>query len=106
MIAYHTEDVKTKIVIPTTNYNIPFFPWQKSLLETVLCFPCAGSGNTLTTNEEKEIYDKVSAELENYWTIEEEAMTKGAKSEEAEYLAAQKIAAEELEPIYNEVYQS
>lgn len=61
--------------------------------------------NTLTSNEEKEIYDKLSAELENYWTIEEEAMTKGAKSEEAEYLAAQKIAAEELEPIYNEVYQ-
>lgn len=61
--------------------------------------------NTLTSNEEKEIYDKVSAELENYWTIEEEAMTKGAKSEEAEYLAAQKIAEEELEPIYNEVYQ-
>ena len=61
--------------------------------------------NTLTTDTEKEVYDKVSAELENYWTIEEEAMTKGVNSEESEYLAAQKIAAEELEPIYNDVYQ-
>ena len=59
--------------------------------------------NTLTTNEEKEIYDKVSAELENYWTIEEEAMTKGANS--IVNKAAQKIAAGELEPIYNEIYQ-
>lgn len=59
--------------------------------------------NTLTTNEEKEVYDKVSAELENYWTIEEEAMTKGANS--IVNKAAQKIAAGELEPIYNEIYQ-
>lgn len=59
--------------------------------------------NTLTSNEEKEVYDKVSAELENYWTIEEEAMTKGANS--IVNKAAQKIAAGELEPIYNEIYQ-
>ena len=59
--------------------------------------------NTLTTNAEKEVYDKVSAELENYWTIEEEAMTKGANS--IVNKAAQKIAAGELEPIYNEIYQ-
>ena len=59
--------------------------------------------NTLTSNAEKEIYDKVSAELENYWTIEEEAMTKGANS--IVNKAAQKIAAGELEPIYNEIYQ-
>lgn len=59
--------------------------------------------NTLTSNAEKEVYDKVSAELENYWTIEEEAMTKGANS--IVNKAAQKIAAGELEPIYNEIYQ-
>ncbi len=59
--------------------------------------------NTLTTNAEKEVYDKLSAELENYWTIEEKAMTKGANS--IVNKAAQKIAAEELEPIYNEIYQ-
>ena len=59
--------------------------------------------NTLTTNAEKEVYDKVSADLENYWTIEEEAMTKGANS--IVNKAAQKIAAGELEPIYNEIYQ-
>lgn len=61
--------------------------------------------NTLTTNSEKEAYDALSAELENYWTIEEKVMTKGANSDEAEYMAAQKMAAEELEPIYNDVYQ-
>ena len=30
MIAYHTEDVKTKIVIPTIKYNIPFLPDRKA----------------------------------------------------------------------------
>ena len=47
MIAYHTEDVKTKIVIPTIKYNIPFSSWQKSLSETALCFPCTGGGNII-----------------------------------------------------------
>ncbi len=61
--------------------------------------------NTLTTKAEKESYAALSEELENYWTLEAEVMSKGTCDNVEEYTEAQKVAAQQLEPIYNDVYQ-
>ena len=60
--------------------------------------------NTLTTKDEKTLYETLSKEIDNYWTIEAEVLKKGATSNTAQSIEAQKMNRDQLEPIYNDVY--
>lgn len=60
--------------------------------------------NTLTTQSEQDTYDQLSSKIDNYWTIEEQVIAKGATADTSASQEAQKMSREQLDPIYNEVY--
>lgn len=60
--------------------------------------------NTLTTQSEQDTYDQLSSKIDNYWTIEDQVIKKGATTDTTASGEAQTMNREQLEPIYNEVY--
>ena len=60
--------------------------------------------DTLTTQSEKDTYSDLTNKINNYWTIEEEVLQKGATTDVDASLEAQKMCRDQLEPIYDEVY--
>lgn len=60
--------------------------------------------NTLTTNEEAEQYHEISGDMDEYWKLDADILEVGNTTDEAQSREAQKMAAEQLDPIYNEVY--
>ncbi len=60
--------------------------------------------DTLTTASEKESYNTLTEELNNYWTIEEQVLAKGSSTDSKLSAEAQEMARDQLEPIYDEVY--
>lgn len=59
---------------------------------------------TLTTKSERNTYKTLSSRLEEYWKLEQEIIDKGATVDAELSTAAQKMQEEQLEPIYDEVY--
>lgn len=60
--------------------------------------------DTLTTTEERELYQNLSAELEKYWQIDAEVIELGNTTDAEKSAAAQAIAVEQLDPIYESTY--
>lgn len=60
--------------------------------------------DTLTTASEKATYETLSADLDNYWSIEEQVIEKGSSTDSKLSAEAQEMARDQLEPIYDEVY--
>lgn len=64
----------------------------------------AAVANTLTTDDERQTYDTLDAKLDEYWKSDEEVVTLGNTSDSVKSKEAQTMAAEQLDPIYDEVY--
>lgn len=60
--------------------------------------------DTLTTQSEKDTYADLTNKINNYWTIEEQVIQKGATTDTEASLEAQKMSRDQLDPIYDEVY--
>lgn len=60
--------------------------------------------NTLTSPEEKQAYQSAETAMNKFWKLDEEILTLGNTTDEVKSAEAQRRAAEELLPVYNEVY--
>lgn len=61
---------------------------------------------TLTAPAENEAYDAAKSAMDKYWSLEEQILTLGNTTDAAKSQEAQLKAANELLPIYNEVYEN
>lgn len=61
-------------------------------------------GNTLTKDDETEIYNRASSLLEEYWKIDDSVVELGNTSDAEKSAQAQQMAYEQLTPKYNEIY--
>lgn len=59
---------------------------------------------TLSTDEERSAYNKMAQEVENYWKMDAQVLEMGNTTDEAQSREAQLLAAEQLDPLYNQVY--
>lgn len=59
---------------------------------------------TLSTDSERAQYDEIAKEMQEYWSIDEQVLTLGNTTDTEQSRRAQEMAANQLDPIYNEVY--
>lgn len=59
---------------------------------------------TLTSPDEKAYYQEAQTALIKYWQIEEQVLTLGNTTDEAKSKEAQTLAADQLDPLYENVY--
>lgn len=64
----------------------------------------ASMERTMVTAANKKLYQEIGQELENYWKLEQQIMELGATEEQEKCAEAQKIAIEELMPMYEHIY--
>lgn len=60
----------------------------------------------LSSKEEKAIYEKIETTMREYYTIEAEVLELGTTKDLSKSVQAQKMAAEKLDPAYNQVYDN
>lgn len=66
----------------------------------------AETKNSVKTSEEKKIYNDIDSKLSSYWSIDEEIKNLGQNAQDAEtQKRAEQRAADELAPVYDEIYQ-
>ncbi len=61
--------------------------------------------NTIVSEAGRETYDKITAELDNYWAIDTKIMETGATTDRALCEQAQEMAINELAPVYKVIYE-
>lgn len=59
---------------------------------------------TCVTKEEKELYDEVTALVNQYWEAEQKAIDLGKSTDEDADLQAQQMMTDEVSPLYEQVY--
>mgnify|MGYP002678990581 FL=1 len=59
---------------------------------------------TCVTKEEKELYDEVTALVNQYWEAEQKAIDLGKSTDEDANLQAQQMMTDEVSPLYEQVY--
>ncbi len=59
---------------------------------------------TIVSESGKETYEKIKAELENYWVLDEKILSIGATTDRSLCRQAQDIALEQLAPVYATIY--
>ncbi len=59
---------------------------------------------SMVTEENKQLYNEIKAELEDYWELEEEIVNLGSTTDREKCKIAQDMALGELVPIYEEIY--
>ncbi len=64
----------------------------------------ASMERTMVTSANKKLYQEIGQELESYWKLEQQIMELGATEEQEKCAEAQKIAIEELMPMYEHIY--
>lgn len=60
--------------------------------------------SSMVTEENKQLYNEIKAELEDYWELEEEIVSLGSTTDREKCKIAQDMALGELVPIYEEIY--
>ena len=60
--------------------------------------------SSMVTEENKQLYNEIKAELEDYWELEEEIVNLGSTTDREKCKIAQDMALGELVPIYEEIY--
>lgn len=60
----------------------------------------------LSSKEEKAIYEKIETTMREYYTIEAEVLELGTTKDLSKSVQAQKMAAEKLDPAYDQVYDN
>ncbi|MSS63830.1 methyl-accepting chemotaxis protein [Velocimicrobium porci] len=61
---------------------------------------------TLVSKEVEEAYNNVASELDEYWKKDDEVISAGVTNDKEKSRQAQKIAMEELSPMYDELYEN
>lgn len=64
----------------------------------------ASMERTMVAAANKKLYQEIGQELESYWKLEQQIMELGATEEQEKCAEAQKIAIEELMPMYEHIY--
>ncbi len=64
----------------------------------------AAVAETCVTKEEKELYDEVTALVNQYWEAEQKAIDLGKSTDEDADLQAQQMMTDEVSPLYEQVY--
>lgn len=59
---------------------------------------------TLSTADERAQYDEIAKEMQQYWSIDAQVLELGNTTDTEQSRQAQEMAANQLDPIYNEVY--
>lgn len=59
---------------------------------------------TIVSESGKETYEKIKAELENYWVLDEKILSVGATTDRSLCRQAQDMALEQLAPVYGTIY--
>lgn len=59
---------------------------------------------TIVSESGKETYEKIKAELENYWVLDEKILSIGATTDRSLCRQAQDMALEQLAPVYGTIY--
>ncbi len=59
---------------------------------------------TIVSESGKETYEKIKAELENYWVLDEKILSIGATTDRSLCRQAQDMALEQLTPVYGTIY--
>lgn len=63
-------------------------------------------GGELVSGEEREFYENVEAVLEQYWNIDTTAISLGKSDDMEQGREAQKMAVEQLDPMFDEIYEN
>lgn len=61
---------------------------------------------TLTTDEERASYEEINSLLEEYWTLEQQAIEIGGTTEQEASREAQLLMVNEVVPVYQEIYDA
>lgn len=61
---------------------------------------------TLTSDSEKEAYNRAATAIDQYWKIDSQVIELGNTLDEEQSLQAQKLAAEQLDPLYEQGYEA
>lgn len=61
-------------------------------------------GETTVSKTEKDLYDQVTAKVENYWQVEQKAIDEGKTTDTEASKQAQQLMTDEVAPLYNEIY--
>lgn len=60
--------------------------------------------DTLVTSEEEALYEDIQSVLQSYWALDDEILTLGSTTDSEKSLEAQTMAYEQLDPLYEDVY--
>lgn len=61
---------------------------------------------TLTTPAEESLYNETNTIIQEYFKVDDEVVAMGNTTDSAQSIAAQKLASESLDPLYDEVYNA
>ena len=60
--------------------------------------------DTIVTSEEEKLYNDIASILESYWSLDDEILDLGASTDIQQSIKAQKMAYDQLDPLYEQVY--
>ena len=60
--------------------------------------------NTVTSSEERAIYDDVNSKLEDYWTAEQAAIDTGKSTDNEKSIQGQTMMGDNVDPLYDDIY--
>ena len=60
--------------------------------------------NTVTSSEERAIYEDINSKLENYWTAEQAAIDTGSSTDNEKSIEGQNMMGNQVDPLYDDIY--
>ena len=61
-------------------------------------------GETVVSSKEKELYDQVNEQIQQYWELDQQAINTGKVDMEEKRMQAQELMQNQVAPLYNEIY--
>ena len=92
VIGYDDENLKSQLLATHDEKKQKFEDYWATVAETCV------------TKEEKELYDEVTALVNQYWEAEQKAIDLGKSTDEDADLQAQQMMTDEISPLYEQVY--
>ena len=92
VIGYDDENLKSQLLATHDEKKQKFEDYWATVAETCV------------TKEEKELYDEVTALVNQYWEAEQKAIDLGKSTDEDADLQAQQMMTDEVSPLYEQVY--
>ena len=63
-------------------------------------------GETVVSSKEKELYDQVNEQIQQYWELDQQAINTGKVDMEEKRMQAQELMQNQVAPLYNEIYDT